>query len=111
MKREGHEVLFLDGIAGEISNDEFESRLASFKPDLVVLETKTPVVKRHWNWIDSHSSNGFKTALAGDHVTALPEESMNACRVDYILTGGDWDFLLKNLVASAGDTSKLEAGI
>ena len=111
MKREGHEVLFLDGIAGEISNDEFESRLASFKPDLVVLETKTPVVKRHWNWIDSHSSNGFKTALAGDHVTALPEESMNACCVDYILTGGDWDFLLKNLVASAGDTSKLEAGI
>ena len=111
LKREGHEVLFLDGIAGEISNDEFESRLASFKPDLVVLETKTPVVKRHWNWIDSHSSNGFKTALAGDHVTALPEESMNACRVDYILTGGDWDFLLKNLVASAGDTSKLEAGI
>ncbi len=111
LKREGHEVLFLDGIAGEISNDEFESRLASFKPDLVVLETKTPVVKRHWNWIDSHSSNGFKTALAGDHVTALPEESMNACRVDYILTGGDWDFLLKNLVASAGDTSKFEAGI
>ena len=111
LKREGHEVLFLDGIAGEISNDEFESRLASFKPDLVVLETKTPVVKRHWNWIDSHSSNGFKTALAGDHVTALPEESMNACRVDYILTGGDWDFLLKNLVASDGDTSKFEAGI
>ena len=111
LKREGHEVLFLDGIAGEISNDEFESRLASFKPDLVVLETKTPVVKRHWNWIDSHSSSGFKTALAGDHVTALPEESMNACRVDYILTGGDWDFLLKNLVASAGDTSKFEAGI
>lgn len=111
LKREGNEVLFLDGIAGEISNDEFESRLASFKPDLVVLETKTPVVKRHWNWIDSHSSNGFKTALAGDHVTALPEESMNACRVDYILTGGDWDFLLKNLVASAGDTSKFEAGI
>lgn len=111
LRREGHEVLFLDGIAGEISNDEFESRLASFKPDLVVLETKTPVVKRHWNWIDSHSSNGFKTALAGDHVTALPEESMNACRVDYILTGGDWDFLLKNLVASDGDTSKFEAGI
>ena len=111
LKKEGHEVLFLDGIAGGLSDGEFETRLASFRPELVVLETKTPVVKRHWRWIDAHAGGGFKTALVGDHVTALPEESMEACRVDYILTGGDWDFLLKNLVASGGDPAKFEPGI
>ena len=111
MKKEGHDVLFLDGIAGELSDDEFEARLASFRPDYVVLETKTPVVKRHWRWIDSHKGQGFRTILVGDHVTALPEESMKACGVDFILTGGDWDFLLKNLLASGGDASKYESGI
>ena len=49
--------------------------------------------------------------LVGDHVTAMPEESMAACPVDYILTGGDWDFLLKNLLASGGDAAKFEPGI
>ena len=68
MKEEGHDVLFLDGIAGELSDEEFEARLASFRPDYVVLETKTPVVKRHWRWIDAHRGAGFKTVLVGDHV-------------------------------------------
>ena len=111
MKREGHEVLFLDGIAGELSDEEFEARLAAFRPELVVLETKTPVVKRHWRWIDAHKGAGFRTVLVGDHVTALPEESMKECGVDFILTGGDWDFLLKNLVAADGDASRYEPGI
>jgi len=110
MKHDGHEVLFLDGIAGELSNDEFEARLSAFKPDYVVLETKTPVVKRHWKWIDSHRGL-WRNVLVGDHVTAMPEESMAACGVDFILTGGDWDFLLKNLIAADGDASKYEPGI
>ena len=33
----------------------------------------------------------------GDHVTALPQESLENSRVDYVLTGGDYDFLLLNL--------------
>ena len=41
----------------------------------------------------------------------MPEESMEKCPVDYILTGGDWDFLLKNLVESKFDSSKFEPGI
>jgi radical SAM superfamily enzyme YgiQ (UPF0313 family) len=52
------------------------------------------------------------TVLYGDHVTALPEESFQNSDVDFILTGGDYDFLLLNLCnyleAKAGE---LEAGI
>ena len=47
LKRAGHDVLFLDGIAAEMSPGEFDAKLAEFSPDLVVVETKTPVVKRH----------------------------------------------------------------
>ena len=101
MRKAGHEVLFLDGIAAELTEREFDERLAAFAPDYVVLETKTPVVKRHWKWIRSFrdrqrsvragqgsvsepesSEEAFKggripkCVLVGDHVTALPEESM-----------------------------------
>ncbi len=109
LKRAGHEVLFLDGIAAELSPEEFDARLGGFKPDLVVLETKTPVVKRHWAWIDAHP--GYRTILVGDHVTALPGESMDACRVEAILTGGDWDFLLLNYIDADGDVARYEPGI
>ena len=114
LKKEGHEVLFLDGIAAELSPEEFDRSLAEFNPDYVVLETKTPVVKRHWEYIRKQRSarpNPPRFVLVGDHVTAMPEESMAACPVDYILTGGDWDFLLKNLLASGGDAAKFEPGI
>ena len=114
LKKEGHEVLFLDGIAAELSPEEFDRRLAEFNPDYVVLETKTPVVKRHWEYIRKQRSarpNPPRFVLVGDHVTAMPEESMAACPVDYILTGGDWDFLLQHLLASGGDAAKFEPGI
>ena len=115
LKKSGHEVLFLDGIAAELAEDEFNARLAAFAPDYVVIETKTPVVKRHWKWIADYSAaqgdGRVKTVLVGDHVTAMPEESMAMCPVDYILTGGDWDFLLKNLVEADGNAAKFEAGI
>ena len=110
MKKLGHEVLFLDGIAAELTEEEFERRLDGFLPELIVLETKTPVVKYHWRWIAAHNGKA-KTVLVGDHPTALPEESMSACPVDYILTGGDWDFLLENLVESGFNPSKFEPGI
>ena len=118
MKKAGHDVVWLDGIAEEWTPEEFERRLAEAKPDLVVLETKTPVVKRHWKWISDHAAPstrhqapGAKYVLVGDHVTALPEETMAACQVDYVLTGGDWDFLVKNLVEAEFDPSKFEPGI
>ena len=111
MHKAGHEVFWLDGIAEEWTPEEFERRLAETKPDLVVLETKTPVVKRHWKWISDHAAPSTKYVLVGDHVTALPEETMEACPVDYVLTGGDWDFLVKNLVESSFDPSKFEPGI
>ena len=121
LKKAGHEVLFLDGIAAELTEAEFNERLIAFSPDYIVLETKTPVVKRHWKWIEEfgarlassagHRSSTVRFVLVGDHVTALPDESMANSSVDFILTGGDWDFLLKNLVESAGDASRYEPGI
>ena len=114
LKKAGHDVLFLDGIASELSPEAFDSKLAAFKPDLVVLETKTPVVKRHWKWIAEHLPAGtdgafcgpaplpkdVKFILVGDHVTALPEESIEKPGVWAIIPGGDWDYGLLDFIAA-----------
>ena len=114
LKAAGHDVLWLDGIAEELSPEEFDRRLSAFSPDYVVLETKTPVVKRHWKWLSEHQgAHQVQTryVLVGDHVTAMPDETMENSPVDFVLTGGDWDFLLMNLIASDGDDGKYEPGI
>ena len=112
LKQAAHEVLFLDGIARGQSEDEFIGELRAFGPELVVMETKTPVVKRHWEWARRLKALGIRrVALVGDHVTALPEETFANSPVDYVLTGGDWDFLLKNLVESNYEVSRFEPGI
>jgi len=113
LKQYGYEVYWLDGIAEELSFEKFMDKLSGIEPDLIFIETKTPVVKMHWKIIDhmKEMSPDSKVVLAGDHVTALPEESLLNSQADYILTGGDYDFLLLNLCNHITKGYKLEPGI
>ncbi len=110
LKQAGHQVIWLDCIAEGISYDKFREIIQLEKPDLIAFETKTPVVKQHWkiiNDIKGLSSTSLnqgqskgtvpKIVLFGDHVTALPEESFENSAIDFVLSGGDYDFLLLNL--------------
>lgn len=120
LKKAGHEVFWLDGIAQRWDYSRWLREIKKIKPDLIMMETKTPVIKSHWKVIDDLKnlrieSGGVRrkleTVLVGDHVTALPEESFQKSKVDYILTGGDYDFLLLNLVNYLSGKAKLEEGI
>lgn len=113
VKRAGHEVAWLDGIASEWTPEFFQSRLEAFAPDVVMVETKTPVVKRHWAWIRDMKARFPHVAfvLVGDHITAMPEETMRNSPVDFLLTGGDYDFLLCNLLENWRHPEAFEPGI
>ncbi len=103
LKLAGHEVIWNDCIAEGWSYQQFLDFVKAQKPDIIAFETKTPVIKHHWRVISdlkalrSTVNCQLLTVLYGDHVTALPDESMRNCPVDFILTGGDYDFLLANL--------------
>ncbi|MHA2052510.1 MAG: B12-binding domain-containing radical SAM protein [Candidatus Hodarchaeales archaeon] len=111
LKREGFDVLYLDGINERLSMEEFLKKLDQFKPNLILIETKTPIVQKHWNFIDKlKSEREVLCVLVGDHVSALPEESLLNSSVDYVISGGDYDFTLLKLCQSLECDEKISGG-
>lgn len=100
LKQMGHQVIWNDAIAGEWSYRRFLENFSQHKPDLWITEVKTPVVKECWRIVDELKKRSPQTTivLMGDHITALPEETLKHCRADFVLIGGDYDFILANLV-------------
>jgi len=114
LKQSGFEVIWNDCIAQGWNDKQFMSFIVQERPSIIVFETKTPVVKQHWEIIDKIKNQNpeIKLVLFGDHVTALPEESFRNSKVDFVLTGGDYDFLLLNLCQYLNNkVDKLESGI
>jgi len=101
LKQKGYKIYWDDAIAEKIDYSSWLKRIYKRKPNLIVIETKTPVVKKHWqiiNQIKKEAKWKPIIILIGDHVTALPEESIKNSKVDYVLVGGDYDFLLDELI-------------
>jgi len=113
LQENGYEVMWDDAIAEQLTPKDWLKRLKKFSPHLIILETKTPVVKRHWKIIRQLKKvlPETKIVFVGDHVTALPLESMKNCPVDFIATGGDYDFLSLNIANHIYRGEPLEAGI
>jgi anaerobic magnesium-protoporphyrin IX monomethyl ester cyclase len=114
LENSGYQVLWDDGIAEEKGYNQWLNDLAHSSPDVIMIETKTPVVKKHWAMISDVKNilPASKVVLVGDHVTALPQESMEQSKVDFVLAGGDYDFLMLNLVDFlSGRAKQLEPGV
>jgi radical SAM superfamily enzyme YgiQ (UPF0313 family) len=112
LKKLGYKIFWDDAIAEKISYKLWLKRLIKRKPNLIFIETKTPTVKLHWQIIKEIKKYLPKSTvvLMGDHVTALPEESFKECPVDYVITGGDYDFMMLNLVSHLTKKTELEPG-
>jgi len=113
LKQNGEEVIWDDGIAEGLSYEDWFKRLREARPDIIVIETKTPVIKRHWRIINDLKTKAdwnLKIVLIGDHVTAEPLESLHYSKVDYVLAGGDYDFGVANLVKFLEGKEELEPG-
>jgi len=112
LSRAGYKVYWDDAIAEKISYRKWLKRLISRQPNLIVIESKTPVIKTHWQIVKELKKHLPKSiiVLMGDHVTALPQESLQNSPVDFTITGGDYDFMLLNLVDHLVNGIKLEPG-
>lgn len=100
LKSRGYDVIWKDAISEGISWQKYAGFIRKEKPDLIAIETKAPVVRAHWKIISRLKKEcpSAKFILMGDHVTSFPEESMKKCRwLDFVITGGDYDFMLLGL--------------
>lgn len=116
LEREGYQVYWDDAIAEKLSKDQWLKRILELKPDVIAIESKTPTIKWYWQVIDELRTYQTKSwqptiVLLGDHLTALPQESMDNCSVDLVITGGDYDFMLLNLMNNLDHGETLEPGI
>lgn len=96
----GHEVLWDDGNAQLKSFEEWLTDLVAWKPDVIVFESTTPVMKFYWK-----TSNQIKKLLpsvtivmTGYHSMRKPEETLHESLIDVILRSNNVDFVLKRLV-------------
>jgi len=112
-KSNGYDVYWMDGIAQEKTFDEWLTEIKEVNPNLIMIETKAPVVKNHWEVIDILKKEipEMLTVLVGDHVTFNPKETMENSKVDFVITGGDYDFMLSDLLDTITKNVKLVGGI
>lgn len=113
MKVEGYETIWDDAISEQKPYDSWLKQVANDAPDLMLIEAKAPVIKRYWKTISDIKEVSERTnvALCGDHVTAFPEESLKNSDVDYVITGGDYDFSFRNLARSLEGRGEIEPGV
>lgn len=112
LKEDGHKVFWHDGIINRMQIDDYNKALYNFNPDLVIIETKTPIIRRHWKYIENLKKNmDVKVVLVGDHVSWNPEESMIKSKADFVVTSGDYDYGIRSLCRHIADGDKMLGGI
>ena len=109
----GHEVQWCDSHAEGKDWPQFLRLLLRFKPELVSIETKGPVVRQHWAIINEIKKllPECQCVLMGDHVSGNPKETMTESLADFAFEGGDWDFMLQNLVEHLTHQIPLKSGV
>ncbi len=112
LAEQGHEVVWLDGIAEKWTYKQWEQKLRVIDPDVFLMETKCPVIKHHWE-----KSKRLREVLpnmiqvwVGDHLSYLPQETFDNSFVDCIITGGDYDFLMVDLINHLESKKELPPG-
>lgn len=113
LKENGYKVYWMDGIAEEKTYEEWIRELMEKKPDYLMVETKSPIVKFHWKIINDIKKRlpELKLIWVGDHISYIPLEIFENSKVDYAIKGGDYDFVSVNLLNHIHKGEELEGGV
>src|SRR3990167_2464874 len=107
LKQDGHEVIWCDAQTQGEDWSAYKNRLECFEPNLILWEAKTPSIKPTWEAVRKVKDllPACQVVLCGDHVTALPEETLANSPTDYVLLGGDYDKAIRALCRELPSTS------
>jgi len=98
-EKAGHEVLFLDAPAANLSKENVLEKIKEFKPELAVVDTSTPSI-----YSDVKVAEAIKEAipdcfiiLVGTHPSALPEETLKLSTLLDAIAIGEYDYTIRDL--------------
>ena len=99
LKEDGHDVLWDDGNAQLKSYEQWISDLVQWKPDMVVFESTTPVMKFYWRTVNELKEKlpSLVVAMTGYHSSRRPEETMEMSSTDIVVRSNHVDFVLPRL--------------
>ncbi|NTV29312.1 MAG: B12-binding domain-containing radical SAM protein, partial [Candidatus Omnitrophica bacterium] len=95
----GHELIFVEAAARNLSPEVSAKMVREFHPDLLVIHATTPSI---YNDIEQarviKEQNNCQVAFVGQHVSAEPHNTLEIARgaIDYILRG-EYDYTLRDL--------------
>lgn len=113
LKDKSYEVYYIDAIYEKLSIEDFIDKIDKISPDIVIFESKTPSIKRDWEIVNILKSEKpeIKIFACGDHVSVLPEETMENSKVDFVILGGDYDYVSFLLCESLKGKEKFPSGV
>ena len=100
LKQLGHQVLWDDGNSQLKSYKRWSDDLVKEKPDVIVFESTTPVMKFYWNTI-TELKNLLPESIfimTGYHSMRRPEETLHESPTDLVLRSNHIDFVLAKLI-------------
>lgn len=100
LKQMEHSVYWDDGNAQLKTYEKWLDDLVTCKPDIVVFESTTPVMKFYWRAINQLKELLPDTIviMTGYHSMRKPEETMQESATDIVLRSNHIDFVLARLV-------------
>ena len=100
IKQLGHDVYWDDGNAQLKTYDQWLNDLVAWKPDIVVFESTTPVMKFYWRTVNQVKERlpNCIVIMTGYHSMRMPEETMQQCAADIVLRSNHVDFVLSRLL-------------
>jgi len=113
LQEHGYDVKWMDGISERKTYKEWVNELKEFNPDYLMVETKSPIVKKHWAMIADLKKQFPKLKLiwVGDHISYVPHEIFEESPLDYAIKGGDYDFMIVNILNHIHKGEELEGGV
>ena len=100
LKNMGHDVYWDDGNAQLKSFDTWLQDLVNWKPDVIVFESTTPVMKFYWRTINLLKARLPQSiiVMTGYHSMRMPEETLRHSNADIVLKSSHVDFVLQRLL-------------
>ncbi len=113
LKNHGYKVNYVDAIFEKMDIESFIKKIYEISPDIIIFESKTPSIKKDWEIVNLIKDE-FPNILifsCGDHVSVLPEETIKNSKVDFVIIGGDYDYVSFLLCEAIKGKEKFPSGV